>query len=117
MPRFAFLVAGLVFVGLALIGAMLPVMPSTVFLILAAACFARSSPRLEAWLLGHPRFGPLLRDWRQRGAIPRPAKRLAVLGMAMGFIVTVALRPGLPVITMTAAVLLAAGLFVTTRPD
>jgi len=69
-----YLVLGLTFVGLGVVGAFLPVLPTTPFMILAAACFARSSTRLENWLLGHSRFGPLLRDWRARGAIPRPAK-------------------------------------------
>jgi hypothetical protein len=52
---------------------------------LAAACFARSSPRFENWLLAHPRFGPLLTEWRARGAIPRKAKFAALAGMIIGF--------------------------------
>ncbi len=55
---------GWVMVALGVIGLVMPLMPGTVFLIIAAACFARSSPRLEAWLLDHPKFGKSLRDWR-----------------------------------------------------
>jgi len=84
VKRGLFLVLGLVFVALGIIGAFLPVMPTTVFLILAAGCFARSSPRLEAWLLNHPKFGPTLRAWREHGAIPPRAKLYASLGMAFG---------------------------------
>jgi uncharacterized membrane protein YbaN (DUF454 family) len=65
----------------------MPLMPGAVFLIIAAWCFARSSPRLEAWLLNHPTFGKTLRDWRSDGAIPRPAKMMACAGMTFGFVV------------------------------
>lgn len=83
--RSLFALAGLFFVALGVVGAFLPVLPTTPFLILAAACFARSSPRLEAWLLSHPVFGPMLSDWRQRGAIPRHAKLAALGGCTLGY--------------------------------
>jgi uncharacterized membrane protein YbaN (DUF454 family) len=67
--RTLYLLAGFVFLGLAVIGVLLPVMPSTIFVILAAGCFARSSPRLEKRMLDHPVFGPALIRWRERGAI------------------------------------------------
>lgn len=76
---------GLAMVALGAIGALLPVMPTTVFLILALACFSRSSPRLEAWLLNHATFGAPLRQWREQGAISRKGKALAGTGMAAGY--------------------------------
>lgn len=85
LSRTFWLVLGLLFVALGFIGALLPLMPTTIFLILAAGCFARSSPRLEAWLLAHPRFGPTLRAWREDGAIGPRAKLMACSGIALGY--------------------------------
>jgi uncharacterized membrane protein YbaN (DUF454 family) len=66
------------------VGAFLPLLPTTPFVLLAALCFSRSSPRLEHWLLNHRRFGPLIQDWRAHQAIPLRAKRLAWAMMALG---------------------------------
>ncbi len=70
--------AGFVCVGLAVAGAFLPVLPTTPFVLLAAACFARSSPRFHRWLLEHRLFGPLIRDWQAHGTIPPRTKRFAI---------------------------------------
>ena len=117
MRRRFYLALGLAFVALGFIGAFLPVLPTTPFLILAAACFARSSPRLEAWLLDHPRFGPALRAWRERGAIPWNAKLMALAGMSGGFLVFwFTHRPG-PLLTVGVVTLMLTGLaYVFTRP-
>ena len=69
---------GWVFTLVGIAGIFLPLVPGVVFLILAAACFARSSPRFEAWLLGHTRLGPPIRRWRETGAIPRYGKILSL---------------------------------------
>jgi len=118
VARAIFLVLGFVFVALGFIGAFLPVLPTTPFLILAAACFARSSTCFESWLLNHPRFGPLLKDWRSRGAIPRKAKFAALAGMIFGFIMfRLAGDPGLPLTLAVAAVMLAGLAYVFSRPS
>jgi uncharacterized membrane protein YbaN (DUF454 family) len=85
MARSAWLALGLLLVSIGFAGIVVPLLPTTDFLLLALPCFARSSPRLEAWLLNHPRFGPGLRAWRQERAVPRPAKIAACLGMLLGF--------------------------------
>ena len=68
--RIALRALGLAATALGLAGAVLPVVPTTPFLLVAAWAFARSSPRLEAWLRDHPRLGPPLREWEARRAIP-----------------------------------------------
>jgi uncharacterized protein len=69
-------------VALGLVGAVLPVLPTVPFLLLAAFAAGRGWPALEAWLLRHPRFGPPITRWRERGAVPRSAKWAATLGMS-----------------------------------
>ena len=71
-------VMGLVAVGLGLLGMFLPLLPTTPFLLLAAALFFRSSPRLHAWLLGHRTLGPYIRNFREHRAIPLHTKVVSV---------------------------------------
>ena len=77
--RLLFVAAGLMCVGLAYLGAILPGLPTTPWVLLASYCFARSSPRLERWLKRSPFFGRLLHDWEKHRGIRRPVKVVAVL--------------------------------------
>lgn len=117
VARAAWLVVGFVFVALGIIGALLPIMPTTIFLIVATGCFARSSPRFETWLLNHRHFGPPLRAWRENRSVSRHGKIAACTGMAMGFgLFCLTVRPGpLPALG-AAAFLLASAAYVVTRP-
>lgn len=116
--RLVFLGLGLLFTALGVIGAFVPLMPSTIFLIIAAWFFARSSARLEAWLLGHRRFGPILVAWRREGAIPRRAKILACMGMALGLLIfTLTVHVSLWVTLAVYAAILACAAFVVSRPE
>jgi len=110
---------GLGYVSLALgvAGIVLPVLPTTPFIILAAWCFARSNPALAAWLHQHPRFGALLTAWRDQGAIPPRAKIYALLAMAASYALTVWLRPGPYLPYILAAVMGAVAIYIVTRPS
>ena len=70
--------AGLLSVGIGSIGVVVPGLPTTVFFIIAAACFSRSNKRFEQWVLDLPSIGPLVRDFRAGLGMPRRAKTLAV---------------------------------------
>lgn len=60
--------------GIGLVGVFVPGLPTTVFVLIAAYAAARGSDRLHGWLLAHPRFGPVIRDWQAHGAVSRRAK-------------------------------------------
>ena len=74
---------GILFVGLAILGAVLPILPTTPFLLVAAACFVKSSPTMHRKLLANKTFGPLIHDWQKYRSIPRKAKRISLLTMIL----------------------------------
>lgn len=82
MKNLALKAAGSVFVALGVIGIFLPLLPTTPFLLLAAACFARSSPAFHHWLVEHRVLGVYVRDWQRDRSVPLKAKVLAVLMMS-----------------------------------
>ncbi len=75
---------GSFFLLLGFIGALLPIMPTVPFVLLAAACFAQSSPKMHAWLLNHPKFGSIVRDWEQKRCVSRKMKIWAITMMTLG---------------------------------
>lgn len=89
--------AGALSLAVGVIGIVLPLLPTTPFVLLAAFCMSRGCVRCERWMLDHPRFGPMVRDWRERRAVPLRAKQFAWLMMAIAsiwawFAMPVALR-------------------------
>ncbi|MGG2398888.1 YbaN family protein [Pseudomonas sp. SH1-B] len=115
--RWLWLLLAYLSIGLAMLGVVLPGLPTTEFVLLAAWAASRSSPRLSAWLENHRVFGPLLRDWKNGGRIARRTKWLASLSMLVALtimILTVEHRPSL----LFAAVGMGCGaLFIWTRPE
>ncbi|HEY0649350.1 YbaN family protein [Phenylobacterium sp.] len=106
---------GILAVGLAAAGAVLPVLPTTPFLLVALWAFARGAPGWADRLRAHHRFGPMIRDWEERGAIPRRAKVLAVFAMAASLGLLAATSSNVLVVGVVAAVLTGAAAFVVTR--
>ena len=84
--RRLYVILGLIFVGIGILGALLPVLPTTPWLLIASYFFARSSPRLEAWLRRTPYFGHLIRDWEEhRGVRPKvKATAIAIVVLVVG---------------------------------
>lgn len=114
--RWLLFALGWVCVGLGIIGIFTPMMPGTVFLIIAAWLFSRSSPRFEAWLLGHPRLGPAVVAWRANGAIPRSAQYFSAASMVFSFGVLVLMGMSLPLLVLTGLFFIAVAAFILTRP-
>ncbi|MBO9395345.1 YbaN family protein [Shimia sp. R9_2] len=115
--RAIWLICGLMCVAFALVGVVLPLLPTVPFLLLAAFCFARSSERLHNWLLSHKLFGPMIDDWHRNGAIRPSAKRAATLSIMLVFAISLALGVKTTVLIIQAVVLSAVLFFLWTRPN
>ena len=109
--------AGWVCVGIAAVGAVVPLLPTTLFLILALACFTRGSPRLARRLLAHRRFGPPLAAWQEHRIISRRGKTLAVVGMALAVVVVGLTTDGWLATGLVGATLVGVAAYVVTRPS
>ncbi|KZN37407.1 YbaN family protein [Pseudoalteromonas luteoviolacea] len=109
--------AGIIFVGLGFIGMALPVMPTTIFFILALACFSRSSPKFENWLLTHPKFGPSLIAWREHQVVPPKGKWGAGIGMLIGYILLCLSQAPWYVLVIVAIIEVSVLAYLLTRPS
>ena len=83
--QLSFAILGTLFLLLGIVGIFLPLLPTTPFLLLATACYARSSRRFYNWLLNHATFGPLIIEWRTYRSIPKRIKITAIIMMVLTF--------------------------------
>ena len=115
--RSIYMLAGFLMTALGIVGVFLPLLPTTPFLLVAAWCFSRSSPRFEQWLLDHRTLGPPLANWRREGAISARAKIAAVALIAVSYgLFLYRLQPSLPLAVTVGLILAASVTFIVTRP-
>ncbi|MEE4218552.1 MAG: YbaN family protein [Xanthomonadales bacterium] len=105
-------VLGLIFLGIAVLGVFLPLLPTTPFVLLAAGCFAQSSERMHRWILDNETFGPMVRDWEEKRCISLRVKAIAVASMVLvgGFSINIVVAN--PSLRIAGVLLLAAGALV-----
>ena len=116
--RYGLMAFGWMNIGLGVLGMFLPVMPTTVFLLIALWAFSRSSQRFHHWLYTHPTLGRTLRDWHSHGVIPLRVKILAVSMMAVSLsYVTLFLAEGWTLPLLLGAVLGGVAAFILSRPS
>lgn len=116
--RILLILLGWLFVALGSIGAVLPLVPTTPFLILAALCFSKGSERLHRWLLERPVFGPLILEWERNGVIRPKAKILSTIMIVLLFAISL-LVAKVHIILKGLVILIGAGVlfFIWTRPS
>lgn len=114
--RRLYLAAGVLFTVLGAFGAILPIVPTVPFLLVAAFCFARSNPEWERKIIEHPTWGPQIQDWRERRAISRRAKVAAIATIAAGVGFTW-VTLGFPWVWISVAVLIIVGGWIATRNE
>ena len=118
MKKLFYMTLGLALVATGIVGIFLPLLPTTIFFILAAGCFAKSNPRLENWILTHPKIGPSVIQWQEHKVIPKKAKFLALTGLTFGYLLF--LKISHPTILLAVAVALmmcAIAAYIASRPS
>jgi len=113
--RWLYLCLGVLFVALAVLGAFLPLLPTTPFVLLASGCFVRSSPRLAAWLRRSRLFGPLLTDWEQHRGVRLHVKVTAVTMIVLAATASLVFGALSPALRIVLLVLAAVGIAVVLR--
>jgi hypothetical protein len=114
--KLIYLAIGWVSTVLGVIGAFLPVMPTTPFLIVAVWAFSRSSPRLKNWLYHHPHYGESIRNWFEHGAVGNRVKVFAIITMSLSIPMVYVLTGNLLISSIQACILVLVAVFLISRP-
>ncbi len=117
MKKAVSLVLAYLFLALAIIGVVLPGLPTVPFLLLAAWFAARGSERLHTWLYAHPHFGQLLIDWEQQKAVSRKSKVLAVIMMAASAVFLYYKTENTTLVAVVVAIFVCVSTYLLTRPE
>lgn len=111
------IISGIISLILGIVGILLPLLPTTPFLLLSAFCFARSSEKLHDWLMRHPSFGPAIINWRENGSISKRNKAYSMAVILITILVSVFFKVTLAVLLIQMAALGIVSLFILTRPQ
>ncbi|MEM7068058.1 MAG: YbaN family protein [Pseudomonadota bacterium] len=117
MTRGFWFTIGIVSLALGAVGVILPLLPTTPFIILAAFSFGKSSPTLQSWLENNQTFGPIIADWKKNGAIAPRYKAMAVTMMLGALMLSFFLGVSATIIAIQAVCMMAAAGFILTRPN
>jgi len=117
VKRFILLCSAYLFLGLAILGVFLPLLPTVPFLLLSAWCAARTSKKLHAWLYAHPVFGRMLVDWDREGAIARKTKILAVAMLVASWVILYLTVGKWYVLAVVSCVFLSVSIYIVSRPE
>ncbi len=117
LPKILWNILGGFFVLLGAIGVILPLLPTTPFILLAAFCFARGSEKFHSWLLDHQTFGPLIHNWNEHGVVSGGAKASAIIFMLFAVGLSIYISVPAYVLWVQIGVLSLVALFLLTRPS
>ena len=114
--RIFLIILGITSFVLGVVGILLPLLPTTPFVLLSAFCFAQSSDRLHNWLIQHPYFGATIHDWRQNGNISKKNKFYAIVMIILTILFSVFIQLSYAILVIQIGVLSLVSLFILTRP-
>lgn len=117
LPALAYRALGLVMLALAAAGFVLPGLPGTPFLLLAVWALSKGDPELKRRVEAHPRYGPVIANWRARRVVPRKAKIAAITSMAISFTLLALTGAGVALLGLVGSILVGVAAYLLSRPS